>query len=389
MTMRLVTTDAATWLFGPEDSRPLADQIQSLLQAHVLDEITGAPPDVDIRVSTANEGLAPRVSRGGRVGLVSRPLGRYAPGFVAGAALSMTLAADGFLPRTVGAALPAQPGYPAVFAPADLHDVEIHRTPTTIAGRTVSRLRVVRAGANVRVSGVWATQADIVSSPTMPAPANMIAIACGLYAERPPGSSVRQCNIAPAPPAQWKQLVGAANVAAPQIRVSDQIGIAVGDLLLIDPPDPGRAEIVAITAITDPGSGPDLPATIVLAQALQRGHADGTIVAKAVPSAPGAPNPLARRGLPGDVTLFPATMVGLNATMSAVEVSGGTAPPEYHGAAIYAASSDPNGYVRLPPIHRLAQVELRIDHALEAIPRFLSVTLDWGRDEIFLDLVFK
>jgi hypothetical protein len=386
VTARLITVDAHdTWRFAPEDAPPLADRIQALLQAIVTDEITGLPPDAAITVTTEITGLTARTAGGGRVGLVGRPLALYAPGFVAGAPLSMSLAAPGFQPLALSAALPAQPGYPDAFTPRDLGVVTMHRAPTSISGRTVSHTHIVRPGSAVEIDGVWLTQADLTGAA---GPATIISIASALYADRPAGGSVRQFNVTPAPPGEAKQLVGPAVAGATQIRLSDQTNLAVGDLLLIDPPDQGRAEIIAVTAIVDPGSGPDLPATAVLAFALQRYHAKGTTVVRAVPAAPGAPNALARAGQIGDVTLFPATMSGLDATMTAVEVTGGSAAAEYHWAAVYSVTSDPDGYYRLPPVHRIAQIQLHTDNAAEPTPLTLPVTLDWGRSELVLDLVF-
>jgi hypothetical protein len=82
-------------------------------------------------------------------------------------------------------------------------------------------------------------------------------------------------------------------------------------------------------------------------------------------------------------------MSGLDATMTAVEVTGGTAAAEYHWAAVYSITSDPDGYYRLPPVHRIAQIQLHADNAAEPTPLTLPVTLDWGRSELVLDLVFS
>jgi hypothetical protein len=399
MTAVLVATDDAVWRFSPEDPPPLADRIQAVLRLNVHDEITGGPPDVGMRVMSSSPGLAPRATRGGLVGLIGRPLALWQPGFVAGAPLAMTVTADGFLPLDVAATLGPQPGYPASFAPVDLPDADLHRQPAAISARTVAKDRTVLSGTTVQVTGVWQAQADLTNPA---APANLVAIACGLYADRPLGGSVARIDITLAPLAQAKTLLAAVSAGALQLRASDQSGLAAGSLVAIDPLDPGRAEVIPVTAITDAGSGPDLPATLVLAHALRRDHAQGAMVVLTTPGPPGAANPLARAARAGDVTLFTATMTGLDATLAAVEVSGGGAPAEYHGisaglppppspyraASIYQAISDADGYLRLPPIHRVAQVQLTADHPAQ--PQLVQpVPLDWGRDEIILDLVFQ
>jgi hypothetical protein len=398
MTTQLVATAAGNWHFDPEDPAATAGQIQPLLLGRALDEITGAPPDAPVRASAAATDLLARAAGGGRVGLVGRPLALYAPGFVAGAALRMTVAADGFIPLDLEGTLGPQPGYPDAFFPIDLGDLAFHRLPTSISGRTVSHARVARAGASVQISGVWATQADVLNNPNTPAPPNVVAIAPGLYADRPLGSGVSALAITLAPAAEAKSLLRAAPAASTEVRLSDQLVLNPGDLIAIEPFDLTRTEVIAVSSIVDPGAGLDQPATVRLAHPLRRDHAQAVMVIRAIAGAPGAANALGRAGRAGDVSLFPTTLTGLDASMRALEIVGGPAPPEYHGltgvassypaAAVYTALSDLDGYVRLPPIHRLAQVEIRVDHPAEPTPLVRPLSIDWGRDEIVVDLVF-
>ena len=75
--------------------------------------------------------------------------------------------------------------------------------------------------------------------------------------------------------------------------------------------------------------------------------------------------------------------------MSAVVIAGGgPAPAEYHAAGIYLASSDANGHVVLSPLHRLAQLNLRVHHPSQATDLISTVVLPFGAAMLTLDLAF-
>lgn len=387
MTQQQVIVNGSTWQFAPESAWPYAINPQALLVADVVDEITGAPPAVALSAATTSIGVVAKATSSGRTGLVGQPLTLFAPNYVTGATLGMTVAADGFLPLSLSGSLPAQPGpppYPDSFVPIDLDTVAMHRATTTISGRTVKPDRTPLSGSIVSISQVWTTLADIQNN--TPAAANLIAIAPGLYLDSAVGFSVSQLNVSPAL-AQGKQLIGAFAQGAQQIRLSDMFGLAVGNLLIIDWPDKGRAEIIAIAGIINQGSGPDLPATAVLAQSLARDHREGVAVYPAMVAPAGAPNGLNRTALTGDLTLYPGAMSGLDASMVSIEISGG-ALPEYHWAQIYQTTSDADGYFQLPPIHRVAQVQIHATNVSEPNPVDLPITLDLGLDAVVVDLVF-
>jgi hypothetical protein len=384
MTQQLIAVDGSTWRFAPDTALPFASNPQPLLFADAIDEITGAPPDVPLSVTTDSSGLMGRAALGGRVGLVGRPLSLFSTNFVAGAMLDMMLAAEGFLPLALAGVLGPQPNYPSDFTPVNLGTVFLHRSPTRINGRTVSHDHTVRPSTAVTINGIWSTQSQLLGAP---AAANLIAITPGLYADRPAAASVRQFNVTPVL-AQAKQLIGPFSAGATQIRVRDTIGLVPGSLLIIDWPDKDRSEIIAVTAIVNPGTGTDEPATAVLAHVLQHSHRDGTLVYPASAGAAGAANSLARVAQIGDVTVFPGTMLGLNITMASVEITGGAASAEYHWARTYQITSDADGYFQLPPVHRLAQIQLHATNGAEPQPLDLPITLDWGREALLIDLVF-
>lgn len=384
MTTELVTTDQSTWQFVPETARPFADNIQALMYADALDEITQAPPGSKIQVTTGNSGVTPQASTSGRIGLVGRPLSLFSPGFIANASLSMTLTANGFLPLALSGTLAAQPNYPDAFAPIDLNSVWLHRSPITISGRTVAHDRTPLPGSTISIGGVWPTQATLTGAPTA---ANLIAITLGLYADQPLTASAYQYNVAPQT-ALAKQIVLPAEVGAMQIRLSDQIGLAPNGLLIIEWPDKDRSEIVTISAIVDAGVTPDQPATVVLKQALRRNHYGSPMAYPATAAAPGVANAFVMTGQAGDVTLSFGSMNGLDTSTTAIEISGGPASAEYHWAQVYQATSDVNGYFSLPPIHRFAQIQLHITNPSVLTPLDFPVTLDFGQSDLVVDLIF-
>jgi hypothetical protein len=386
MTARNVTAGQTIWRFAPDDPPPQrASAAQALMRARLRDEITGDAPDAAIAVSTEMRGLTPQAT-GAIAGLVGRPLENYGIGHVAGAPMAMAVMAEGFVPRSLAGPLPAQPNYPDQFAPLDLGDVALHRAPVSLSGRTVSHKHVVRAGAAVTVTGFWPTLASLLAAKSVP---NVVALRQETYAPRPAAATkIAQQNLNFAPPAETKTLLLPAVAGDDSVRLSDQAGLAPGRIVIIDADDASRAEVATIKAIVDASAGNDEPATMVLDYPLRRDHRQRGTVRRGVPAAAGADNTLARDIAAGDVTLFAQAMAGLDATMTGIVLKTPGLAHEYHQATLYRAVSDANGYFRLPPIHRAAQIELTVTHGAEPNPLVRPVTLDWNASGIVLDLVF-
>ena len=372
------------WWLAPDDAPPIGARTQALLTATLIDEITGLPPDRRLQATTSNTGLSARMAEGGLAGLVGQPLAHFSPGFITGAKLQLSINGAGYLPLALTVAIGSEPDYPATFAPVPLGSVALHRTPISLAGRTVSRTRTVRAGATVTLDGMWLTLADLLNPAAAP---NLVTLASPLYADRGVGATVAQQNLTAAPLTEAKRLLQSGNIGDTAVRLSDQQSLPIGDILALDPQDSVRAEYLAVANIADPGSSPDQPASAVLAFPLARPHRADAVAIRMIPSVAGAANTLARPAFSGDVTLYPASMNGLDATMTALVVSGG-APDEYHAAGLAAATSDADGYVRLPPLHRVDQLRLRVHHPVEPSDLLRDVMLPFGAAELVLDLSF-
>ena len=384
MTLLMEFDAISGWSLAPDNTPVIGARSQVMLTATLIDEITGLPPERLLQATTSNAGLLARMAEGGLAGLVGQPLAHFSPGFITGAKLQLSINGAGYLPLVLTAAIGSEPDYPGAFAPVPLGSVALHRIPISLAGRTVSRTRTVRAGATVTLDGIWLTLADLFSPAAAP---NLVTLASPLYADRGGGATVAQQNLTAAPATEAKQLLQPGNIGDAAVRLSDQQSLAIGDILALDAQNSARAEYLAIVGIADPGSSSDQPASAVLAFPLARPHRAGAVAIRMIPSVAGATNTLARPALSGDVTLYPASMNGLDATMTALVVSGGAAD-EYHAAGLVAATSDADGYLRLPPLHRLAQLRLRVHHPAEPTDLLRNVMLPFGVVELVLDLAF-
>jgi hypothetical protein len=106
MTRRLVTHGGADYLVNEDDALPPACGWWALIRARVVDEITGEPPRAPLTVSTTTANCTPRVDGDGNCGLVGRPADVGAALTTPGA-LTAEIRANGFLPRSLTAAIDA------------------------------------------------------------------------------------------------------------------------------------------------------------------------------------------------------------------------------------------------------------------------------------------
>ncbi|MBB3219841.1 hypothetical protein [Pseudoduganella umbonata] len=304
------------------------------------------------------------------------------------AAGQLTLAADLVHPHAIG-----DPVVADAFEPLELGALPLHRRPIAIRGRTVARAAggtVPVANATVRVSRIWRTTAD-VRNHLPPVPASMAGMAPGLYAERAATTAVTP--IAPAMPAGEEKLATApVSAGAGAIALTDSVNLVAGtSVLAIDPADPARHERIAVTALA-PAFTPAEPVTATLRYPLRNAHALGAVATRIAPGGPvGAAKQLADSALPGDQLVF-LDDAALPALAGTVRIGAG-ASAEFQQYALFDVTSDAGGYYRLPPLHRIAQVEVEAGaagHPDISVANNNAIVFQpgYGSEETWLDVVF-
>jgi hypothetical protein len=162
------------------------------------------------------------------------------------------------------------------------------------------------------------------------------------------------------------------------------VNLAPNDVIVIDGTTPERREVVTVLAIAGP-SAPTQAVTVTLAVPLAVAHAQGTIVRTASIAPAGAIDAIGTDAISGDTTMLLATATTLTAP-GFVSIDDGVTNTEYHWLAPYVVTSDPDGFYRLPPLSRVAQITLEAQQApYTSVPR--TVSLSYSVREQFVDLV--
>lgn len=373
------------------DAVPVAgSRMRSVVGWAAIDEITQLGPDLQYTIRTEATGLTPRVSRDGFMGLVGIPARLYPMLATQPVTIAWTLATPGYLPRELSVTLGPLPGFPDQFTPAQPVDagvagaVMLHRDPIVLRGRVVQLVvhqldPVPLPGVQVAIAGVWWTFPPAHVDPTtVMQPPNLVALQPGLYASRATGTdSLIDCAMTHVA-GQDKTLVASVARGAKTVLISDQIGVPAGTVLAFDPGVPDRTEYIAVTSITGAAT-PNQPATATLAHRLQVDHDPGAAVWVVTPAPAGTSYAFARDGVRSDAVAFLAGVTGV--TAGVVQIGGGTAAVEYQTASLYTATTDSDGYYRLPPLSRVASLKLQT-------PALSLVTSpDYGRYENLVDVV--
>jgi hypothetical protein len=183
-----------------------------------------------------------------------------------------------------------------------------------------------------------------------------------------------------------KFLLADALQGATEIRLSDQLSLAVGTILLIDAGEPDLTEFIAISSITGAGTA-DQPCTVSLVQPLAYGHRRDAVVQRTIPSALTNIKKISVEALAGDTCVFVSSTGGLTAE---VEVSDASTK-EYHRVSTFSVVSDANGYYRLPPLSRVAQLVIEGKKTIGP-QTFAAKTIfrpDYSKRENTLDLLLS
>lgn len=387
MAIEIFDANDLTYTVATEPELPDGMKTWAVLQARVLDEITGQPPLCDISIQTPFLGLSPRASSGGLLAFAAIPVRVFPALKTQSYTVPVTIQADGYIPLFRSVTIVATPAFPATFTPTDLGTLNLHRLPTVIAGRVVLNTGTEFqgiAGAKVSLTGVWQTPppANLVVPPDPP---DVVSLTPGLYFDRPQAGTQVQ-GLALGVPGSDKQLLLEAEAGQTLLRLSDRSGIVIGDILAIDAVDPQRTEYITIHSIAG-ASTADQPATITLDAPLRSAHRPEAIVHQVPFNNVGAATGLTRDAITGDVCLF-VNGVGNLGGAAFVAISTGGGAPEYHATGYFSALSDAQGFFRWPPMSRVAQCGLRAHDGVHA-DLDLTLSPDYPEEESRIDFVFQ
>lgn len=347
MTARELTAGGRRWRFVPDEPPPaLLQRVQAVVDLAVTDEQTGLSSATPLAIATTRSGLTPRIGQDGRIGLVGRPAEILPPALVPGSVIPVEVRAAGYLPHAVEVTLQAPP--------QPILPLALHREPAAVWGRVLD----ISGGAPVPVAGATVRLIG----------AEVLALAQGLYAPRadvgPAAARIRRRELTPA--GAVLTLLDGVGAGATRLRLSSRQGLTVPvnpaspDILMIDPSDAERLEVLRVTAV-DGALAADEPATVTLAHRLRRTHRAGVTVRLAAASPAGPDMALTSPAIAGDVTLPVIDASGFAfVDFIEIESAAGSPPTEHQLLQRLVATTDADGQFRLPPLHRLDTLTLEV-----------------------------
>jgi hypothetical protein len=286
------------------------------------------------------------------------------------------------------------PLVPDLCATTALGQVPLRRPAVVVKGRAFARDDSTNsvtpvAAATIVVKDFWRTVASTASANgTMTTPvvadrAFALATTPGAHAAHAIGAPVAAVSVTPLA-ADDKLLVDAASAGATLLHVSNRIGLAVGDLLVVDADAGTAAEPVTVAAVQGWGAA-STEGHVTLAEALTTWHRAGARIERLAAPSAGAGQVLEDAVAPGDSTVF-VDAVGALAATGWIALGAGT--PEYQGACAIQAVSDADGYFQLPALHRIATLALEATAPARS-PVSLSFAPDYSVGSNVIQIVFS
>ncbi len=397
MIRRPVRHQQHLYTFCPDASPVPGNRMRGLVWIRVVDEITELPPEAGLTVRTPHRGLISRVSAGSIVGLVGNPMQLYPQLGKQGVDIDLCIAADRYVTRRIVRRLGPITDFPNEFRLPQASDEHLHRQAVSLCGRLIQvegEKRIPLKRIVVSVAGMWNTfpPPEYDTQSTMDAP-NLICLTPGFYSEYTKETgTLRRCDMVLTGGA-GKTLAAPAPKGAKQIKLSDRTNLSTGDVLAIEPRHPDLAEFIRINDVNR-ALPEQQPAFVTLAYPVANDHREGAEAMRAELVQWGPENKLARDALPGDRPAFLNGLDGLaDETVidyeSVVELNDGE-QSEYHRMRRYETLSNQDGYFRLPPISRVAQ--LRLHAAVTGVPApvedDLVISPDYRYPENRFDIVF-
>jgi len=365
MSRRAIQVGNRIILYSPDDPASVVDRFQAVLKVRVTDELTGMAPASPASIKVEERGFFSRLGNDGFGGLVAIPRQVFPALQARNYPLHLTIGAARYGRRTLEKDIPQDLNFPGTFTPEDL-DLALHREPVFIAGRTARLINNASSplpNAEIAVTGIWRTPPPAnVSVP--PDPPNIVSLVPPLYADRAAlTQSVAPRDLTMVMGAD-KALLDDIAASTNPIRLSDRSGLTTGNILLIDAEDPDLAEFIAIDNLTTTMPA-DQPTTITLQYSVIFPHRRGAIVRQVNPQPSGTSQGVTVDAWAGDACVFLDDLGGLSGA-SEIEITGGPGPDEYHKATTFSVTSDADGFYRLPPLSRVAQLEVHAQKVIGA-----------------------
>jgi hypothetical protein len=287
--------------------------------------------------------------------------------------------------------------------PMVLPDQPLHRAePAVVRGRarrqpSALAQPVDAPGASIGLTGVWWTFGEIPANSTPPHLPDFVACAAPLAFDRPVGTLERL--IARTPDGVPRALVSPARAGTAEIELADVGGLAAGggDTIELEAANCAEREIAITVGFTPPPAGVTR-AVVRLTAPLAFPHAAGAPAVRAA-LVFGALGALAREAQRGDRVLFASTLAGVPAS-DVLRIAGGGAPAELRAVRrfpLYDAGSTTfsfppalaaDGSFILPPIARVAQIQLFVAHAGQVVHAPIDLVPDY-RSDTTLQILFK
>ena len=344
-------------LLGPRQAGRVR---QAVVPLQAFDELTGRPVGGRLTVSTTADGLTGAAVADGVGGLVGVPIRAFAD-LSAPRTVDLRVEAAGYLPWTGSATVPAQPSFPDTFRGAPPVRVDLHRVPVTVEVHTFQLTAQGRSvavgGSDVRVTGVWRATADLTRPP---APAMLLGVPLGATQSWPVGTGIDSVSLVPI--AEPTRVLAASTAPGDRnVSVSRAGALTAGDLIGIDLADPDRRGYLTVQSLSAAGD-PDSPVELTLTGPVRVAHAAGVSVRRITAPAPSqadttTSDPVAA----GDPTVFVGTTAPF-ASVELVRAAGAGIEDEYLDSHLYRATSTADGTARLPPISRVAALEITAVH---------------------------
>jgi len=288
-------------------------------------------------------------------------------------------------------------GVPVVLPAQPLHRAE----PAVVRGLA---LRQPLAGAPLQgapatqlgLTGVWWSNAEIPANSSPPHPADLVSFTAPLSFDHANGTLERLTARAPLGPP--RAFASAAAAGASAIELDNVAGLtgAGGDALELEIANSAERELVITAAFVPPLTG--TRAVVNLAAPLAFPHRAATAVQR-VNLTFAALGTLAREAQRGDRVLFASTLASV-AARDVLRIAGGTPTQEvrfvsrlplYDGGTAtfsFPVQFESDGSFELPPIARVAQLQLFVAHAGQHAHDPIDLVPDYGGDTT-LQILFK